>query len=136
MSIASEKKERQENAVKKLREYCTPGTKVYTALKKVSSSGMSRHISLYVATLDAGKPAIQDITYLVARALDYRRDEKDGGLIVGGCGMDMGYHLVNSLSYCLHGMESKGKGQTGQVYREDINSENYHAGYSLQHEWL
>jgi hypothetical protein len=46
-----------------------------------------------------------NITWLAARALgEPVRDDKFGRRVirVGGCGMDMAFHIVNSLSYALH----------------------------------
>jgi hypothetical protein len=125
-----------------LRKLLPPGSTVYTVLKHVSSSGMLRHISLCIAVLDerTGKPVIEDISWRVAQLLNYRRAD-NGGLKVSGAGMDMGYHLVNTLSYALHGYESQGKGREAEERREFFGSrntdpENYRAGYSLEHQWL
>lgn len=121
-------------ALKLLRKWCKPGTKVYTVLRNVSRSGMTRHIDMYC--FHKG-----DKLYLsgyAARVLDYRIAAR-GGLVVGGCGMDMGYHLVNSLSYALHGMKDKGEaidsGVRGRPFWKPRPG-HYRAGYSLNHEWL
>lgn len=82
-----------------LRKWIKPGTTVYTVLRHVSSSGMSRRISLYV--LIGNEPRYLD--YHVGKVLDYKRHPRHDGLTVGGCGMDMGYHLVHSLGYALWG---------------------------------
>lgn len=101
-----EKIQMREEAKQYLREYLQGGSKVYTVLNHVSSSGMTRHISCYITKLDDdGKPYIYNITYLVGRLLDYRRNKNTGGLVVGGCGMDMGFHVVNSLEYAIFGIE-------------------------------
>ena len=101
-----EKAEQQANAVAKLREMLNPGDTVYTILRHRSRSGMSRRIST-VAVIGG---RIADLDYLVARALDYRV-HRDGGLIVGGCGMDMGFHVVYNLARVLF---SAGFGCTGE----------------------
>lgn len=129
----------REEAIAKLRAMLPPGSKVYTVVRHVSSSGMTRHISCLVATVEDGKPAIDEITWYVCRALGYRRHDRNGGAIVGGCGMDMGYHLVHSLSYALHGMDTVGKkakeaSEAGRPFR--ARRGNYRAGYSLNHEWI
>ena len=45
--------------------------------------------------------------HAIGRALDLRHWKRNGreqdALVIGGCGMDMGFHLVNSLSYALYG---------------------------------
>ena len=75
-----------------------------------------------------GKPHLHDWSYLVAKALDYRSDPASGGLKVPGVGMDMGFHLVNTLSYALHGTDN-------QPYC--VNGRNYsRSGYTLEHRWI
>ena len=48
------------------------------------------------------KPFIRDVSRLVARAAGFRWDEKREALAVGGCGMDMGFHVVYSLARALY----------------------------------
>ena len=62
---------------------------IYTILRHVSNSGMSRHIDAY--TFINNKPVY--MTNKIADALDYKR-AKNGSLKVSGCGMDMGFHIV------------------------------------------
>ena len=80
---------------------------VYTVLRSVSASGMTRHISFKVAE----NSNIYDITYLVARVLGERLNDRNGynTIKVNGCGMDMGFHMVYNLSSVLyHGQERAG----------------------------
>ena len=100
---------------KLLTHYVKPGTKVYTIMRYVSSSGMSRNISLVIAN---GEEVI-DITYYAAHALGDKLIESKGhrAIRVNGCGMDMGFHLVYSLSYVLFPAEDR-------------------RGYVLRHEWI
>jgi len=80
---------------------------VYTVLRSVSASGMTRHISLKVAQGND----IYDITYQAAQALGERVSDRNGHntIKVNGCGMDMGFHLVYNLSSVLfHGQERAG----------------------------
>jgi hypothetical protein len=80
---------------------------VYTILRRVSASGMTRHISLKIA--QGGE--IYDITYTVALALGDKIHSVNGfnTIKVNGCGMDMGFHLVYSLSSVLfHGQDRAG----------------------------
>lgn len=94
---------------------------VYTGLDHVSSSGMTRHISCYLATQNEGeKPRITDITYFVSQITGYKRNSKNGGLVISGCGMDMGFHVVYGLS-C-------------RMYCPD--KYNHDAAYKLKHKWL
>ena len=100
-----------------LTHYLKEGSTVYTVLRSVSSSGMSRTLSLKVAS--EGK--ILDLTYYSGTVLDWPIVEVNGSraLRVGGCGMDMGFHTVYTLSRVL--------------FREEGNTKD--AGYSLNHAW-
>ena len=93
----AQEKERQE-AKEYLRTLIKPGDTVYTILRHVSRSGMSQVIDPLVMTTDA-RP--YSIAGWVAEALDEPLDRDRWGVEVGGCGMDMGGHLVYNLSYIL-----------------------------------
>lgn len=90
---------------------------IYTIMRHVSSSGMSKDISLFYAS-SAG---LTNITYSAAIALGWPLSEKSGhrAIRVGGTGMDMGFHLVYTLS--------------SVVYRGHVDSD---AGFTLEQEWL
>lgn len=105
ISKAEAKRQEQEAAMEELRETFPRGSEVPLILRHVSKSGMLRSIS----PLDG----LDDVSYLVARALDLKTDRDRGGVKVGGCGMDMGFHLVYELAYVLHG-----------------------DGYALRHRWI
>ena len=102
-----------------------PNQKIYTSLNSVSSSGMSRQISVYVVDGDS----IRNITWLVAQILDYKIGSK-GGMVVGGCGMDMGFHVVYGLGRALwpNGIQEP-HGTRNGVPDSD-------GGYALKHSWL
>jgi hypothetical protein len=87
----------------------------YTILKGVSASGMSR--TMKVVTYHEGQ--VIDITWYVTRAGIGTLTERNGQRVlrVGGCGMDMGFHVVYSLSVALYGSANDG-------------------GYNLRQEWL
>src|SRR3990167_25227 len=96
-----EKEARKEKAIEYLKEYLKPGDRVYTVLNHASRSGMMRHIDVVIPTKsDDGTLGIYRISHLVADVLDYRQAD-DGSLKVGGCGMDMGFHVVYGLSRVL-----------------------------------
>ena len=77
---------------------CKDGTTIYTTIRSVAKSGMSRSISCFIVTTEAdGGNYIQCVDYFVGIALGLKR-HKDGGLIVRGAGMDMGYKIVSDLS--------------------------------------
>jgi hypothetical protein len=103
-----------------LDEYLTDTRTVYTILRSVSASGMTRHISLVVAGLDnTGAPALFDITYHASKVLGDKLQDRNGyrAIKVNGAGMDMGFHLVYSLSSVLFAGQDR-------------------AGYVLSHRWL
>ena len=87
---------------------------VYTVLRHVSASGMSRDISL--KTVRDGE--IIDITFTAAEALGEKVKEKDGHRVirVGGCGMDMGFHLVYNLSASVYRDQDTGGYAIKQVW--------------------
>ena len=91
-------RKQQEEAITRLRETLKPGDTVYTILRHVSRSGMSRSISVVQVGQDGG---VFDWTWAVARAIGERIDEKHDGVKMGGCGMDMGFETVYRLSWKL-----------------------------------
>ena len=114
-----EKQARASEAVVELRRLVKEGDTVFTSLRQVSASGMSRHIFCFIA-IDGnenskGKPYIYNITHLVGTALGYKVSEKTGALVAGGCGMDMGYHVVSSLAFKL-GYTTNGAQSAGNCY--------------------
>lgn len=137
-----------------LRAWIKPGDRIYTILRHVSSSGMSRRISLVLVV--KGEPRYLD--FHVGRVLDYKRPERGDGLQVGGCGMDMGYHLVHNLGYALFSEPAMADNAKGRKLREALLKADRHyytqggktapdpskpdeqfkhgAGYALKHSWL
>jgi hypothetical protein len=106
----------KEEAIKTLKENIKKGDVIYTQLNHISQSGMMRHIQL--RQIKNNYPL--DWSRLVAVALDWKitleAKNKFGsynGIKVGGCGMDMGFHLVYTLSRVL-----------------------YNDGYAIKHNWL
>ncbi len=123
----NDKEEKQAEAYIYLRKILHKGSTVYTILKHVSRSGMTRGIDCY-AIVGVGGLCVTGnnlgiygkpiwITSYVGHAIDQPQPidywRKSLGLKIGGCGMDMGFHVVNSLSYALYG-----------------------DGNSIKHEWL
>ena len=84
-----------------LREIVARGDTVYSVLRHVSASGMSRRIDFYA--LKSGVPIL--LSGYMAGLLGYTV-HKRGGLVVTGCGMDMGFHVVSGLAFKLFGTES------------------------------
>jgi hypothetical protein len=91
--------------------------KVYTLGRHVSTSGMSRDISLYVVRNNE----LFNITYYASVALGWKLVERNGSraIRVTGAGMDMGFHTVYTLSSVL--------------YRGTVEDD---AGYKLSQEWM
>jgi hypothetical protein len=87
----------QTEALDKLKDILKAGDTLYTILRNVSSSGMSRVIS--VVKVEDGDIRILD--GLIERAGLYKRtpaSSRHDGLKVGGAGMDMGFAVVYRLS--------------------------------------
>lgn len=120
LTKADGKKRRREYAINQLREILSPGDTVYCVLRHVSASGMSRRIDLY--TIQDNRPRF--LTGYAAHAIGWKWGDK-AGVVVGGCGMDMGFHLVYTLSRTLF-PDGFNDGQDSQ--RD--------GGYALRHEWL
>jgi hypothetical protein len=87
----------QEFAIEQLRAMLKKGDRLYTVLRHVSQSGMSRNISV-LRVNESGE--IETIDWLIHRAGIFKRTNSNNkeGLKVTGCGMDMGFHLVYSVS--------------------------------------
>jgi hypothetical protein len=94
----------------------SPGNRVYTVLRHVSASGMSRNIDVYV--FRDNRPVY--LTGAVANLLDAKR-AKDNSIQISGCGTDMGFEIVYRLSRALY--------PNGSDAEKD-------GGYVLKHEWL
>lgn len=119
------KTERQES-LDNLKSWIKKGDLLHTKLNHVSKSGMTRHISIrhLKATDNPERPVnISCYDYHVARVLDLPEAPNYQGVKVGGCGMDMGFHLIYSLSHALFKDEPRGE------------SDRDH-GYWIKQEWL
>ena len=95
-----------------------PGDVLHCILRSVSRSGMCRRIDVYARDKDG------DLVYLsgyAAKALG-RRVHPAGGVISDGCGMDMGFELVYSLSSLL--------------FRDEDGKHCSEGAYALSHQWL
>ena len=123
MSVKTIKEDQAYAIERLLSHYLSEGDRVYTILRHVSASGMSRDMSVLVAKGDR----IEDITYYTAHALGWRLVERGGHrtIRVQGAGMDMGFHLVYTLSRVLFNTPS---------YYD--NKSNPDAGYLLKQEAL
>jgi len=102
-------KEEKQIAYNNLKEYVNEGDTIYTIVKKVAPSGMSRQMSVIVRT-DTG---ISNISWWVARALGYRMCKGRDCFSISGCGQDMGYAVAYDIGATLFG-----------------------DGYKIKHQWL
>lgn len=103
-----------------LSEYLKDTKTVYTVLRGASSSGLTQYVSLMVPGLDhEGKPDLYNITWHASNVLGDKLHDKNGHRVikVQGGGMDLGFHLVYSLSSVLYAGQDR-------------------AGYVLSHRWL
>lgn len=109
----------REAGLNQLRSWVKPGDTVYTTLRSVSRSGMSRNMEVFV--IKDNEPI--RLTWWICKAGigGARYDLKTESLKVGGCGMDMGFHIVYSLSCALFCYDG---------------GYNHDAAYSLKHRWL
>jgi hypothetical protein len=110
----------QQQARDELRALLPKGTTVYCRLDHSSRSGMVRYITPIV--IKDNEPRY--LSHLVSKALDWPRDGRNRfeGVKVDGAGMDMGFHLVYTLSAVLYGIDSGPNHDDG--------------GYALKHRWL
>lgn len=98
------KKEHVE-AMDSLSRLISKGDTVFTVLRHVSKSGMQREIGLVVIKQGDKVPIVYHPNYSAAKLLGLRlnRGGAYDAIIVKGCGMDMGFHLVEGLSRAMFG---------------------------------
>lgn len=117
----------QAEAVKTLKEWgVVDGTTIYTKVARVSASGMNRKVQLFIALRKKeGGAEIIDISYWSAKALEWGyKDGYNGGINVGGCGMDMLFHTVYSLSYAMgYGDMCQDRDRTEPIEKKGRNGE-------------
>jgi len=129
--------ERMQEARETLRNLCPPGTTVYTVLRHVARSGMSRRIDLYV--IQDGEPRWLSGLYKNADGI---RHGKFDAITVQGCGMDMGFHLVYNLSRMLYGntFPCIGEECPSNDHSNGDRDRTPHAhsdgGYALRQRWM
>lgn len=134
----TKKQSARNEAITALRETLKPGDTVYTVLRNVSRSGMTRSIDAYV--MDDNTP--QWISRRVATAIDAPFDERREAIKMAGCGMDMGFETVYQLSYALYpdGFECVGEGCPSNDHSNGDRDYTPHhhgsGGYALHHRWM
>lgn len=96
----ADKELRQLESIVRLREWLSPGDTVFGVVRNVSRSGMSREIDFFCFRPDGDETSGIHQWYLspsIGEALGIRRADS-GALKIGGCGMDMIFATVYSLS--------------------------------------
>lgn len=82
--------------------FLKPGDVIQTKVLHVARSGMTREIGVYVARKAAdGQHYVADLSFDVAVLTGLRLSDRRG-VVVGGVGMDMGFHLIYSLGRALY----------------------------------
>ena len=71
------------------------GGLVYCILRHVSQSGMNRIISFFVIVDNE----VYYLDYYISMLSSYK--QKRNGLSVTGCGMDMGFHVIDNFRHGL-----------------------------------
>lgn len=124
-----------------------PGSTLTTVLRHRSASGMTRDIDVYSFTCEDGRVVKRWLSYRAAAILGWTFNERTEAVRVSGAGMDMGFHLVYSLSRRLY---PDGFTCTGKDYPDKRCPSNDHSngapidgtmhhsdgGYAISHEWL
>lgn len=144
---AEEKRQESEKARQRLLAFLRPGQTVYTVLRSVSRSGMQRTLDAYAIV--AGENGTPEKVYLsgyIAKAADLRRNDH-GALVVGGCGMDVGFEVVYNLGRAVfpNGVPCTGESGPERCRSNDHTNgdRNYtkgrvhrDGGYAFRHEWI
>ena len=89
---------------------------VFTTTLHVSKSGMTRHIKFFV--IRDNSPLY--LTNTIIEKLGYKPNKHWDSIVVRGCGMDMGYHVVHNLSFALFG-EGYSEASRKRVRRGIVN---------------
>ncbi len=146
MTTKAQKAE-QEEAREELRAMLSPGDTLYTVLRHVSRSGMSRTIDVY--RLTDNDP--EWLSPRVATACGMPFDERREAIKIGGTGMDMGFAIIYELSHYLwpdgFGCAGKGRGRhtpplcpSNDHANGDRNYRKGHhhhsGGYALRQRWM
>ncbi len=122
-------------AREELRKVLKPGMEVLCIMRHVSRSGMFRVIDLKVIV----NGELRGIGWTAARAMGAKYDTKRDGIPVGGCGMDMGFHLVYNLGRSLWelGFDCVGEHcpSNDHTNREN-NAQHRNGGYALRSRWV
>ena len=93
----TKKQNEQNEALTLLKDRLKENDTIHAIIRSVSSSGMTRNISLKAINDNE----IIDLSWHIAKAMDYTFNDKHHAVKVGGCGMDMAFHVTHNLSRIL-----------------------------------
>jgi hypothetical protein len=136
-------------AINWFRAHTKPGDTIYTILESVSRSGMSRQIRVLVPfTRDGGSVDFFHPNHAAATILGCRQAKRGDGLVIGGCGMDMGFHVVYEIGSAVwpDGVPCVGvacrsndhsNGDHDRTPHSDAHPHLHHdGGYTFNQRWL
>lgn len=145
MTKAEAERQARAEACDQLREWIKPGDTLYTILRHVSASGMTRAVSIIRHDAEDGP---HDVSYLAAKAMGDTIDNRHDGIKIQGAGMDMGFALVYNLGRTLFrdGFECIGDDDArarrcpsndhSNGDRDYTPHRHSNGGYALRHRWL
>lgn len=127
-------------ALERLHKLVKPGDTVYTILRAVSKSGMTRKVDAIV--IIDGVPVNLNgcIETICDGIFGY---DKNGNLVVSGCGMDAGFEIVYNLGEILYpggffceGRERCRSNDHSNGDRDYSRHLHKAGGYAFKHEWI
>ena len=136
--MARYSKQEQKEARERLLGWLKPGDTVYTIIRNVSRSGMSRDIGLVIFRDGVDLHP----NYAVSALLGWGMGKSRDSIRVSGCGMDMGFHVVSTLSAVLfpEGFTCTGKDCPSNDHTNgdrDYSPHPHKSGdYALKQRWL
>lgn len=136
--LSPKDKEREEYRLKLQEHVLKNNIRVlYTNLRHTSRSGMQRKIDV-ISLIPSGDPANPVskawLSYWAAKALGWKFSKEYDAVVVDGCGMDMGFHLVYTLSYLIFKDVPREKWPADLPLRNgEVENES---GYVLQQKWI
>lgn len=116
-----------------------PGDTLHTVLRHCAPSGMSRHIAVLRIRADRKAPGgvrIWDLTGRASQVLGLRLNKDRDGLVVGGCGMDMGFEVVYRLGSLLFPNGFKVGPKTAHRNGIADGTTDPDGGYAFAQRWL
>ena len=117
---------RREYIRRELQQLLQPGQTVYTILRYVSASGIKRRISV-CAVIDG---EIRLLDRLTAELTGRRIEDSHEGIVCGGGGMDMGFHVVYELGAAIW------PDGTPEPHGTRNGTPDCDGGFALRHSWL